>query len=218
MTARRLLYALGLALAVAATVADAQNLGVGALRGDVPPDAAVGALRGSVPANAGVGGMAGSFPASTTIGGLPTFSGPSGAFAGNLAPNAPLGGLQGSVPANAPSGALTPAMPDAPYGSPTPADIARRNEALGEIHLMDRSNASADSALDRATAIREQTLGPKNPGVAEGLEDQARLLEKYTQNQARPGVDERNRADRAAELQDSAKKIRKEAERPAPKR
>jgi hypothetical protein len=217
MYPRRWAALLVFGMALCGSLAEAQNLGVGALRGDVPADASVGGLTGSVPANAGVGAFSGSFPASTATGGVPTFSGPSGAFAGNLAPNAPLGGLQGSVPADAPSGALTPALPNASFGSPTPADIARRNEALGEVHLMDRSNASADSALDRSNAIREQTLGPKSVGVAEGLEDQARLLEKYTQNQARP-VPEFERGDAAAQARERAKQIRKEADRPAPKR
>jgi hypothetical protein len=218
MHSRRWLALLVFGMALGGSLAEAQNLGVGVLRGDVPADATVGGLRGAVPAGAGVGTLSGSFPASTAAGGVPSFSGPSGVFSGNLAPNAPLGTLQGSVPADTPSGTLTPGMPNASFGSPTPADIARRNEALGDLHLMDRSNASADAALDSSAAIRDEALGPKDPATVQGLEGQARLLEKYTQNQARPGVDERNRADKAAELQDRATKIRKEAERPAPKR
>lgn len=218
MTARRWVHAPVFALALVTTLAEAQSLGVGAFRDAVPADAQVGALRGSVPADAGVGALSGSYPSSTARGGLPGLSGPSGAFAGNLAPNAPRGGLQGSVPAGVPSGTMTPAMPNASYGPPTAADNARRNEGLADVHLTDRSNALADSALDRATAIRVDTLGPTDLGVAGGLEDQAQLLEKYTQNQARPGVDERNRADVAAGLQERATKIRKDAEKPAPKR
>jgi hypothetical protein len=218
MTSRQSVYALVLALALVGTLAEAQNLGVGAFQPALPTDASVGVLRGAVPADAQVGGLAGSYGPNTSTYAFPGLSGPSGAFAGSLEPNAPLAGLRGSVPADAPVGTLTPAMPNASFGPPTPADIARRNEALGEIYLMDRTNPLADSALDRSTAIHEQSLGPKDLGMADVLESQARLLEKYSQNQARPGVDERNRDDKAAELQERAKKIRKEAERPAPKR
>jgi hypothetical protein len=191
-----------LALGLGASLAEAQNLGVGAPRDEPPPHASVGGLRDVTRATAGVGGFAGSFPASTSSTEVPGLAGPSGAFSGNLMPSAPLGGLPGSIPADAPSGAPTPGMPSASFGPPTPADIARRNEGLGKVHLIDRSNASADSALDRSTAIREQAFGAKDPGVGDGLEGQARLLERYQQSQARPGVDERSRADKAACLQE----------------
>jgi hypothetical protein len=204
MTTRRSVYALVLALALVGTLAEAQNVGVGAFRESLPANAEVGALRGSVPASAGVGALGGSFPASTATGGLPGLSGPSGAFADSLAPNAPPAGLRGSVPPDATPGIIATG-PFLNFGPATQEDVARNFEALAEVYLIDRS-PSAKPALDAALTVRENSLGANSPGMAEALENQAALLRRY------------NREDQAGALEERARAIRKDLERPAPKR
>jgi hypothetical protein len=208
MTARHWSAVLILVTGLTATVAESQSVQVGTLRGDVPPDATVGALRGPVAPSAGVGSFSGSFSPSPESGGLQGFRGAVGAPLGAArAGDSGLGALQGSIPLAATTGALAePAPPGSFFGAPTPEDIARRNEALADVYLRDVSPVAADAALDRATEIRKETLGPVHPGVAQGLENQARLLERH------------NRTERAAELQREADRIRKEAERRPPAR
>jgi hypothetical protein len=203
MTTRFWPGALLLTVVVGATTAEAQSVQVGTLRGEVPPDAAVGALRGPIAPGAGVGPFSTSFPASPDSGGLVGFRGPTGAPpAPARGPDTGVGMLQGSVPLAPRTGALAePAPPGTFFGPPTPADIARRNEALAEVHQQDLSLVNVDAALERATTLRQETFGPTHPAVADGLEDQARLMERY------------NRLDKAAELQDRAAKIREEAAR-----
>jgi hypothetical protein len=208
MKARLWSGALILAAGLTATVAESQSVQVGTLRGDVPPDATVGALRGAVSPSAGIGSFSGSFSPSPEGGGLQGFRGAVGApLAPTRAGDAGVGVLQGSLPLAATTGPLAEAAPPGSFfGAPTPEDVARRNEALAEVHLLDVSPVAADAALDRATGIRKETLGPVHPGVAQGLENQARLLELY------------NRTERAGDLRREADRIRKEAERRPPAR
>lgn len=199
---------MALALGLAATPAPAQTVSVGVLRGAIPPDTSVGVTRGSLPADATAGTLAGPLPAGGTVGVLQGNLAPgetTRVFAGPLPAGATIGVIQGAVPAGGQTGLLAGSLPpNATFRMRTPEDIARGQEALAERHSIDAVHGDAESLLRRATGIREETLGAQHPGVAESLDNQARMLRRSGRNETAADLEGRARAIRESQTSSSA--------------